>query len=57
MAPNNASQRRYPPERKDPAVRMVREAIADRGGERFGAVVASPSSRASGPPHRRAGEG
>jgi transposase len=44
MAPNNASQRRYPPERKDPAVRMVREAIADRGGERFGAVVASPAA-------------
>jgi transposase len=32
------SQRRYPPELRERAVRMVRQAIAD-GGERFGVVT------------------
>src|SRR5262249_39111794 len=33
------SQRRYPPELRERAVRMVREAIAENGGERFGVVT------------------
>jgi transposase len=33
------SQRRYPPELDERAVRMVREAIAENGGERFGVVT------------------
>jgi transposase len=40
MAPDNASrpfQRRYPPELRERAVRMVLETAAERG-ERFGAV-------------------
>ena len=35
----NLSQRRYPPELRQRAVRMVREAIAENGGERFGVVT------------------
>lgn len=33
------SQRRYPPELRERAVRMVREAIAEKGGERLGVVT------------------
>lgn len=33
------SQRRYPLELRERAVRMVREAIAENGGERFGVVT------------------
>jgi transposase len=33
------SQRRYPPELRERAVRMVREAIAENGGDRFGVVT------------------
>jgi transposase len=33
------SQRRYPAELRERAVRMVREAIAENGGERFGVVT------------------
>ncbi len=38
MAPN-PSQKRYPPELRERAVRMVLEAIAEQGGERFGVVT------------------
>ena len=37
-APNSPFQRRYPPEMRERAVRMVREAIAE-SGERVGAVT------------------
>ena len=37
-APNSSFQRRYPPEMRERAVRMVREAIAE-SGERIGAVT------------------
>ena len=37
-APNNPFQRRYPPEMRERAVRMVRETIAE-SGERVGAVT------------------
>ena len=37
-ASNSAVQRRYPPEMRERAVRMVREAIAE-SGERVGAVT------------------
>ena len=37
-ASNSAFQRRYPPEMRERAVRMVREAIAE-SGERVGAVT------------------
>lgn len=33
-----ASQKRYPPELKDRAVRMARDAIAEQGGQAFGVV-------------------
>ena len=33
------SQRRYPPELRERAVRMVREAIAENSGDRFGVVT------------------
>ena len=38
MATNKASQRRYPPEMRERAVRMVRAAIGEAGGERYGVV-------------------
>ncbi len=38
-ASKSPSQRRYPPELRERAVRMVREAIAENGGERFGVVT------------------
>ncbi len=46
MAPN-PSQKRYPPELRERAVRMVLEAIAEQGGERFGIVTRVPASSAS----------
>ena len=33
------SQKRYPPELRERAVRMARELIAEQGGERFGVVT------------------
>ena len=35
----NPSQKRYPPELKERAVRMARDAIAEQGGEPFGVVT------------------
>ena len=35
---SHPSQKRYPPELRERAVRMVREAIAEQGGQRFGVV-------------------
>lgn len=38
MAVTHASQKRYPPELKERAVRMARDAIAEQGGQSFGVV-------------------
>jgi transposase len=38
MASTNPSQKRYPPELKERAIRMAREAIAEQGGQTFGVV-------------------
>lgn len=38
MAATHAAQRRYPPELRERAVRMVKEMIAEQGGERYGVV-------------------
>ena len=35
---SNPSQKRYPPELKQRAVRMAQELIAEQGGQRFGVV-------------------
>ena len=37
--PNVQTQRRYPPELRQRAVRMVKEAIAQAGGQRHGVVT------------------
>ncbi len=37
--PSVPTQRRYPPELRERAVRMVKEAIAESGGERHGVVT------------------
>ena len=39
MSPNQGSQKRYPPELKERAVRMVLETIEENGGERYGVVT------------------
>jgi transposase len=39
MPPNQGSQKRYPPELKERAVRMVLETIEENGGERYGVVT------------------
>lgn len=39
MAPTHASQKRYPPELRERAVRMVKETTAQQGGERYGVVT------------------
>lgn len=49
MATTKASQRRYPPELRERAVRMVRETIAEAGGERFGAVTRVAKQLGIGP--------
>ena len=36
---SHPAQKRYPPELRERAVRMVFEAIAEQGGERFGVVT------------------
>jgi len=38
MGSTHASQKRYPPELKERAVRMARDAIAEQGGQSFGVV-------------------
>ena len=38
MGSSNPSQKRYPPELKERAVRMARDAIAEQGGQSFGVV-------------------
>jgi transposase len=38
MGSTHPSQRRYPPELRERAVRMVRDAIAEQGGQSFGVV-------------------
>ena len=38
MGSTHPSQRRYPPELKERAVRMARDAIAEQGGQSFGVV-------------------
>lgn len=39
MAKTRASQKRYPPELKERAVRMVLETIEQRSGERYGVIA------------------
>lgn len=39
MATNNGSQKRYPPELRERAVRMVQEGVEAQGGQRFGVVT------------------
>ncbi len=39
MGSTHASQKRYPPELKERAVRMARDAIAAQGGQSFGVVT------------------
>jgi len=39
MDPNHPAQKRYPPELRERAVRMVAEAIEAQGGERFGVIT------------------
>src|SRR5208283_1044164 len=39
MPKNQGSQKRYPPELKERAVRMVLETIEENGGERYGVVT------------------
>ena len=39
MGATHTSQKRYPPELRERAIRMVGEAIAEQGGERFGVVT------------------
>ena len=39
MPDKHPTQRRYPPELRERAVRVVREQIAERGGERFGVIT------------------
>src|SRR5918911_704154 len=39
MDPQHPAQKRYPPELRERAVRMVAEAIEAQGGERFGVVT------------------
>ncbi len=38
MGATHVSQKRYPPELKERAVRMARDAIAEQGGQTFGVV-------------------
>jgi transposase len=38
MGTTHPSQRRYPPELRERAVRMARDAIAEQGGQSFGVV-------------------
>ena len=39
MPDKHRAQRRYPPELRERAVRMVHEQIAEQGGERFGVIT------------------
>ena len=39
MPDKHPAQRRYPPELRERAVRMVHEQIAEQGGERFGVIT------------------
>ncbi|MBA2631507.1 MAG: hypothetical protein H0U86_00670 [Chloroflexi bacterium] len=42
-------QRRYPPEMRERAIRLVAETIAEAGGERHGAITRSHANWASAP--------
>lgn len=39
MASKHASQKRYPPELKERAVKMAQDQIVEQGGQRFGVVT------------------
>ena len=39
MTSRNPSQKRYPPELRERAVRLARDAIAEQGGQSFGVVT------------------
>ena len=48
MPANKGSQKRYPPELKERAVRMVLETIESSGGERYGVVTRIANQLGSG---------
>jgi transposase len=39
MSTNHPAQKRYPPELRERAVRLARDAIAEQGGQTFGVVT------------------
>lgn len=45
MAATQASPKRYPPELRERAQRLVKEAIAEQGGERHGVVTRVAAQR------------
>ncbi len=49
MASKRGSQKRYPPELKDRAVKMARDAIAAQGGQSFGVVTRVAKQLGVGP--------
>jgi transposase len=49
MAGTKDSQKRYPPELKERAIRMVEQGVAEQGGERFGVVTRVAKKLGIGP--------
>ena len=49
MAATHASQKRYPPELRERALRLVKETIAEQGGERYGVVTRVATQLGIGP--------
>ena len=49
MAVTKDSQKRYPPELKERAIRMVEQGIAEQGGERFGVITRVAKKLGIGP--------
>jgi transposase len=49
MAATHASQKRYPPELRERALRLVKETIAEQSGERYGVVTRVAAQLGIGP--------
>ena len=49
MAATHGSQKRYPPELRERAVKMCQDAIAEQGGQRFGVVTRVAKQLGIGP--------
>ena len=49
MTKKHGSQKRYPPELKERAVRMAQDAIAEQNGQRFGVVTRVAKQLGVGP--------